>query len=601
VKNKKITLWEPASVLALILLFLFFASLNLGSITMPSSCWLPSQSGMDGREVVIDLGSVQQVKEVYIFVSDAKRTKFDLYGDPGNEDSIASYDNNPAEHVHFSSWERISIGQRSLSSLRFVFAPESVGTIGEILIVSTDNKLIEPVDVTGESAIRLVDEQHAVTLPLTQKHGAYFDEMYFVRTAEEHLNLEEPYESTHPPLGKLILSFGIICFGMNPFGWRILGVLTAAAMIPLMFLFGKRLFKSGVAGFFAAFLLTFDFMHFTLARLATGEIYIMLLSLLIFYFALDYLSKQEEGGITKGAPLSLFISIIFFGLCFAVKWTAVFSLLAILVLLLVSNIRNRKPIFSGYKIVLAGLFISALIYLATYIPYMLSGEGHALLDIHRFPLYLRYLSDYLATGAVNITPPVPLTVLDVQLGMFCYHSLLSATHPFSSPWWSWPLMLKPLWIYSNTWDGMVSTIVLMGNPAIWGGSIPALILIAARLVRGKIKREKGDFAAIFILIPFLLLWLPYAFISRILFIYHYAPIIPFLICAITYWLHRLWQSRSLEEPQLLEKEVVLQRMLVIAFLIVTAFLFLLFYPVISGYPVSYEYKESLKWLSGWIF
>ena len=34
---------------------------------------------------------------------------------------------------------------------------------------------------------------------------------------------------------------------------------------------------------------------------------------------------------------------------------------------------------------------------------------------------------------------------------------------------------------------------------------------------------------------------------------------------------------------------------------ITAFLFFLFYPVLSGYPVAYEYKESLRWLSGWIF
>jgi len=41
--------------------------------------------------------------------------------------------------------------------------------------------------------------------------------------------------------------------------------------------------------------------------------------------------------------------------------------------------------------------------------------------------------------------------------------------------------------------------------------------------------------------------------------------------------------------------------IIIAFLILTAVLFFLFYPVISGYPVAYEYKESLRWLSGWAF
>jgi dolichyl-phosphate-mannose--protein O-mannosyl transferase len=144
---------------------------------------------------------------------------------------------------------------------------------------------------------------------------------------------------------------------------------------------------------------------------------------------------------------------------------------------------------------------------------------------------------------------------------------------------------------------MVSTIVLMGNPAIWWGSIPALILIAAKLVRDKIRRERADFVLLFILIPFLLLWIPYVLISRILFIYHFAPEVPFMILAITYWLNKLWQDHSHRH----EKKIVVNRILVISFLILTAILFFLFYPVLSGYPVSYEYKEGLRWLSSWIF
>jgi dolichyl-phosphate-mannose-protein mannosyltransferase len=586
--------WEIVSVSALIFVFLIFASLNLGSAEMPSSYWQPPKARIAEEVVNFDFGSVQQVKELYIFVGDAQRTKFDLYGD--NEVLLSSYDNNPAEHVHFCSWERIDLAHRSTSSIKFVFGTESWGKIGEIIVISTDNKKIAPVNVSGEAAMRLVDEQGTTKLPITQRYGAYFDEMYFVRTAQQHLNLEEPYETTHPPLGKLIIALGILCFGMDPLGWRIVGVFAATVMIPIMFLFGKRMFKSSVAGFFAAFLLTFEFMHFSLARLATGEIYILFFTLLIFYFAFDYFSKQEEAA-KKGASVSLFISIIFVGLCFAVKWTAAFSLLAILILILISNLRKRKPIFSDYKIVLAGLCVSAAIYIATYIPYMFSGTGHALLDIDRVPLYLRYISEYLSVGNVSITPPAPLTVFDSQLGMLGYHATINATHPFSSPWWSWPFMLKPLWVYSNSWDTMVSTIVLMGNPAIWWGSIPALILIATTFVRDKIRRERSDFVLLFILIPFLLLWVSYALISRILFIYHFAPEVPFMIFAITYWLNKLWQDHS----HLHEKKIVVNRILVISFLILTAILFFLFYSVLSGYPVSYEYKEGLRWLSGWIF
>ena len=552
---------EIASITALTILFLLFASINMGSVFIPSSCWQPPSTDEEEIQVVFDFGSVQQVKEIYIFLADAKRAKFDLYGStqPDNWEIFYSYDNDPAKDVHCCKWDnRIKLGNRSTRFLKFVFSEETEGKIGEILVISGVNKKIEPVRVSGENATRLVDEQEMIKLPITQKNGAYFDEMYFVRTAKEHLHLEEPYEWTHPPLGKLIIAGGILCFGMNPFGWRILGVLAAAAMIPIMFLFGKRMFKSAAAGFFAAFLMTFDFMHFSLARLATGEIYILLFSLLMFYFAFDYFSKREEG---EGGKKSLFLSTIFFGLCFAVKWTAVFGLVAILILLLISNLRNRKPIFDDYKIILAGLFVSAAIYIATYIPYMLSGEGHGLVDIFK-----------------------------LQLHMFGYHAGMGASHPFSSPWWSWQLMLTPVWLYSNTLDGtaMVSTIVLMGNPVIWWCSIPALMFIAARLVADKIRKREYSFVALFILVPFLLQWIPYMLITRILFIYHFVPEVPFMIFALTYW------------TTFLEKKNIIKYMITV-FLILTALLFFLFYPVISGYPVAYEYKEGLRWLSGWIF
>ena len=580
---------ELVAISALTIFFLLFAVFNLGAVTMPSSCWQPTKAAPNVEElpVVFDLGSDQQVKSVYVFLRDAKRTKFVLYGcsvadvEPRTEDwrILASYDKDPANSVHFCNWGKQDFSATSVRRLKFVFdANVSDGKIGEILVISTNNTLVEVVGVeTGgykmlEDPARLVDEQYSVKLPLTQKYSAYFDEMYFMRTAEEHLNFVEPYEWTHPPLGKLIIASGILTFGMNPFGWRIFGVLAAASMIPILFLLTKRMFRSALAGFFAAFLLTFEFMHFSLARLATGEIYIALFSLLMFYFAFDYLSSRDVA--KKRAQTSLFLSIVFFGCCLAVKWIAVFGLAAILILILISNLRDKKPIISDYKTVLAGLFVAAAIYLAAYIPALFAGEGHGLMDIFKLQIY-----------------------------MFGYHSGIDATHPFSSPWWCWPLMFNPdpqvhvpLWMYSNTFDGTVSSIVLMGNPIIWWCSIPALILIAVRVLITKFKKTGRDCSVeLFILIPFLLQWIPFLFISRILFIYHFMPNVPFMILAITYWINELHMRPTTR------KSTAIFVILYLLVLVSAAALFFLFYPVISGYPVTYEYKESLKWLSGWSF
>src|SRR5438105_2798603 len=42
-----------------------------------------------------------------------------------------------------------------------------------------------------------------------------FDEVYHARTAQEYLRGLEPYEWTHPPLGKLLIAIGVWMFGFN--------------------------------------------------------------------------------------------------------------------------------------------------------------------------------------------------------------------------------------------------------------------------------------------------------------------------------------------------------------------------------------------------
>ena len=93
------------------------------------------------------------------------------------------------------------------------------------------------------------------------------------RTAYEHLHGMAPYENTHPPLGKVFIMLGISIFGMNPFGWRIVGTLFGIAMLPLMFALAKRVTKSSKWAGLATFLFAVDGMHFVQTRIATIDVY----------------------------------------------------------------------------------------------------------------------------------------------------------------------------------------------------------------------------------------------------------------------------------------------------------------------------------------
>jgi dolichyl-phosphate-mannose--protein O-mannosyl transferase len=52
---------------------------------------------------------------------------------------------------------------------------------------------------------------------------------------------------------------------------------------------------------------------------------------------------------------------------------------------------------------------------------------------------------------------------DAQKYMYSYHSTLQATHFFESPWYEWPIMLRPMWFQQGQHDGLISTINTMGT------------------------------------------------------------------------------------------------------------------------------------------
>ena len=209
------------------------------------------------------------------------------------------------------------------------------------------------------------------------------------------------------------------------------------------------------------------------------------------------------------------------------------------------------------------LLLTVLVYFFTYIPDILSGRS-------------------------------VVDVLGLQGSMFEYHSKLTATHAFSSPWWNWPLMLKPLWLnVSYLPSNAKSTIVLLGNPAVWWVGFACVIVISVfalvKIVRAAGKRlgEVG-LPAIFIAAFFFFQWVPYILISRVTFIYHFYVNVPFLCLAAAYFISKYWSSKWV-------------KVAAIAYFAVTVALFGLFYAVISGMPASNSWIDSLKWLGSWVF
>lgn len=81
--------------------------------------------------------------------------------------------------------------------------------LGELALYDENGELI---DVSGVDSV-LLDEQDTVPESPSWFNSMYFDEIYHGRTAYEHIKNVEPYEITHPPLGKELIALGISLFG----------------------------------------------------------------------------------------------------------------------------------------------------------------------------------------------------------------------------------------------------------------------------------------------------------------------------------------------------------------------------------------------------
>ena len=121
--------------------------------------------------------------------------------------------------------------------------------------------------------------------------------------------------------------------------------------------------------------------------------------------------------------------------------------------------------------------------------------------------------------------------------MYRYHDELRATHAASSPWWAWPLDLKPVWYYQQGFaNHTTGSIHDTGNLVIFWMGIPAMIFAAIAAWR------RRSLSLTVVVLMFAAMWLPWARIDRATFQYHWYTSVPFIILALAYLLAELWHG-----------------------------------------------------------
>ena len=433
--------------------------------------------------------------------------------------------------------------------------------LGELAVRGADGTLLA---VTADVP-ELVDENAYAPEKSDFSNSSYFDEIYHARTAWEHLNGVWPYEISHSPLGKEILSLGVLLFGMTPFGWRFSGTLFGVLMLPVLYLLLKRLFGGKEIPALGTIVFAADFMHFVQTRIATIDTYAVFFILLMYLFMYVWLEEDK--------PWALALCGLSFGLGAASKWTALYAGAGLAVLWAIHWLktlllpREERPGFGAFlkNVGLCLVFfiaLPALIYYLSYIPY---GR---------------------AADCAPFSAPYTRLVLDNQRFMFSYHSSIVAEHPYSSRWYQWLLDIRPILYYLEYFpDGSRSSICAFLSPALcWGGLLSLFVLIYEAFFR-------ADRRAGFILIGYLAQLLPWVFITRLTFAYHYFPSSVFLALALGYVFALLRENR----PR--------WRLYAVSFAAASVLLFALFYPVLSGAPCGAPGTALgaglLQWLPTW--
>lgn len=564
-------------VLAITLVYGVVALTNLGSTSAPQTYWYSEKAG---ESITVHFPKVERVTAYSVYGNiDTDGTLLLATADGHQETFDQKYDD-------MFRWKKTTTDFVSDSVTISLYS----GTLklNELAFFDTNGERI-PVTVTGAEGTQanLFDEQDTVAAVPSYYNGMYFDELYHARTAYENLHNLTPYENSHPPLGKLLIMLGVWVFGMVPFGWRVVGALFGIGMLPVLYAFGKRLFRNSDYAMVLTTLFAFDFMHFTQTRIATIDVYSVFFILLMYYYMYQYITMNFYVDGLKKTLKPLALSGLFFGIGAACKWTSIYAGAGLAVLLGISlvsryldyvqvnardndadkaRVREFWPMTIRTLLwcVLFFIVIPFTIYFASYTPYFIYESGQA----------TSYgLGDMFKTFG------------HYQQFMYNYHSTLNATHPYQSSWYSWPFTIKPMWYFFNSYIApeQVSTLSASGNPAVWWVSaIGSVALLWARLS----KRVAPDKAMQIFCVGILANFLPWVLVTRCTFIYHFFATVPFILMATVYALQKLEQRYP---------EAHFLKWFWVGFAVL---FFVLLYPGISGLAVPADWAAFISKLPG---
>ncbi|HEX8554970.1 MAG TPA: glycosyltransferase family 39 protein [Sphingomonas sp.] len=377
----------------------------------------------------------------------------------------------------------------------------------------------------------------------------FFDEVHYVPAARLLWALDAPVNTEHPLLGKLLIALGMAIAGDGPLGWRILstfaGSATVMAVFALAWLGLGRVRPAVIAGLLAIL----NFTIFVQARIAMLDAF---MGAFVVGGAACLLWAMRGQGAAAWTRWTL--GAVLLGLATATKWAAApYVAYAALAFLLLA--RGREERWAG----------------------MHRWGAVAVLGVASVGTYFLTFAPafFYARGALTLGALVPF-----QWEMLALQTQILAAHGYQSSWWSWPLILRPIWYLYEATDGAQRGVLMIGNPVILWGGLGAVVACAWAALRDR-STPAGVAAATWI--GSYAVW---AVIPKSLgfFYYYYLPSIWLVLVIAVAFDH--WRVRLAQWDE--------------AFVVGAAVLFFHFHPILSAAPLSGPSAfQRWTWLDGW--
>ena len=478
-----------------------------------------------------------------------------------------------------------------------------------------------------------------------------FDEVYFGAYASDYIS-GKYYFDPHPPLGKLLIaatgrlsgitndatSYAAIGdkYQTDIYVWYRLLPLIAGILLPLVvYWLCRRLRLSALAAFSAGLLVILENSLLVQSRFIFLDSMLLLFGFSALASYLTFRARRASASSSASKDNSskrffwwLAASSLAGALAFDIKWTGLaFSLIIVLVELwdVTRSPQRIQALKRSAGVLTTMILVGFFVYLATFAVHFAllprSGQGNPFMSAS----FQKTLVDssYHDDSTLR-TPDFLDKFVETNLEMYGVNAHMNATHPYSSKWYTWPLMARPIFYWEETASSTIiapakastvsnatasastypattsipatvpaknSYIYLIGNPFIyWLGAL-AIASLAIEclwlLVLGFIHRNQRMLkpVPVFLVVAFCANFLPFIFIGRVMFLYHYQAALVFTIIAIACVLDQL-KGR-------------LKYILIGATLLIALSAFIFWSPLTYGLPLTQGQLQERMWFPSW--